>query len=130
MEFSYWAEIMILAMLMIAFIQSGLDKAVHRKDNLAYFQHVFKNVPLMKAQPKSLLLTITLLELLSGILALIGILSLLFYNDSYFGKMAGISSSITLLSLFFGQRLAKDYNGAMVIVVYLIPCFFLLYLTK
>jgi len=36
-------------------------------------------------------------------------------------------SSITLLMLLFGQRLAKDYDGARTIVIYFIPAVIAVY---
>jgi hypothetical protein len=36
-------------------------------------------------------------------------------------NLASVLSSITLLSLLLGQRVAKDYAGAQTIIIYLIP---------
>lgn len=130
MEFNFWAELFILAMIAIAFVQSGFDKLIDRKGNLDYFMSVFKNVPVMNQFPNLLLLTITLMELASGITAALGAIFLVLYNETIFALLAGILSSATFLALFFGQRMAKDYGGAQVIVVYLIPTFFLLYLVQ
>lgn len=127
MDFNYYAQIVILGMLAIAFIQSGLDKLIDRKGNLEYFNSVFKNVPVMNQFPTMLLLTITLMEVISGVTAIIGISYLILYGETLFALLAGIVSSATFLALFFGQRMAKDYAGAQVIVVYLIPTAFLLY---
>lgn len=121
-------EVFILAMLSIAFIQSGLNKLIDREGNLVYFNSVFKNTPIMRDFPRLLLITITILELLSGITSIIGIFSILFDNNIFWAQISSVSAGITFLSLFFGQRFAKDYAGAMTIVVYLIPVFFLLFL--
>jgi hypothetical protein len=37
------------------------------------------------------------------------------------GDYACMVSCVTLLLLLFGQRVAKDYDGARTIVIYLIP---------
>jgi len=37
------------------------------------------------------------------------------------GYYGAIVSCITLLLLLFGQRLAKDYDGARTLVIYFIP---------
>jgi hypothetical protein len=37
------------------------------------------------------------------------------------GYYGAIISCVTLLFLLFGQRLAKDYDGARTIVIYFIP---------
>jgi len=41
-----------------------------------------------------------------------------------------ILSCISLLMLLFGQRMAKDYAGAMTIAVYFIPAIFLVFLLQ
>jgi len=64
---------------------------------------------------------ILVLELISGILCIVGCIELLVSNGRTFGLYGAIFSSITLLMLLFGQRLAKDYDGARTIVIYFIP---------
>lgn len=120
-------EIFILVMLGIVFLQSGVDKIVDRKGNLEWLkshfsQSIFKNIVEIN------LTIITFLEVVSGILALIGAVILVLNGNSLVAFIASISSSITFLCLFLGQRIAKDYPGAQTIVIYLIPTFFLIYL--
>lgn len=120
-------EILILAMLAIVFLQSGLDKITDRKGNLDWLKghfanSIFKNVVALN------LTIVTVLEILSGTTAVIGIVCLLIEGNSSMALLSGILSSATFLCLFLGQRLAKDYVGAQTIVIYLMPTFFLLYL--
>lgn len=101
----------------ITFLQSGLDKALDYSGNKAYFQDHFKNSPLAKFVPL-LLPTITILEIGAGIFCALGSLLWLF-NDIKQMALIGISlSAISLLCLFFGQRVAKDYAGASGLVPY------------
>lgn len=71
---------------------------------------------------------ILVLEVLSGILALVGIGQLLLYNLIDIALYAGILAGITLLMLLFGQRVAKDYAGAFTIVGYFIVVIFGVYI--
>jgi len=63
-------------------------------------------------------------------LAVLGIYQLVVNDNSTLGFYAAILSAITLLLLLFGQRVAKDYDGARTIVIYLIPTLFALYLMQ
>jgi putative oxidoreductase len=68
-----------------------------------------------------LLLTIILItEILAGILMVIGIYQL-YTSEAKEIALLGIElSAITLILLLVGQRLAKDYAGAMSLAVYFI----------
>lgn len=114
------ASVLLLVFLAITFIQSGYDKLFYWKDNLDWLK-----VHFAKTQLKNLvhlaLGHILALELISGILCVVGSIELLVGNGRTFGLYGAIFSSITLLMLLFGQRLAKDYDGARTIVIYFIP---------
>ena len=64
---------------------------------------------------------ILVLELITGVLCLAGILQLIMNNQRTFGFYGAVMSCITLLFLLVGQRMAKEYAGAQTIVVYFIP---------
>lgn len=123
------AEIFILIMLAIVFLQSGIDKILDRKGNLSWLQGHFANSPLKNMVPFSLF-TVTVFEIFSGLSAVVGAVSLIACEGTLFALISGILSTITFLMLFLGQRLAKDYPGAQTIVIYLIPTVFLLYLLQ
>lgn len=123
------AEIFILIMLAIVFLQSGIDKITDKKGNLSWLKGHFANSPLKNMVPFSLF-TITFLEILSGLSAVVGAVSLITCEGTLFALISGILSAITFLMLFLGQRLAKDYPGAQTIVIYLIPTVLLLYMLK
>lgn len=98
------------ALMAILFLQSGLDKVLNYKGNLDYFTDHFKNSPLSKTVGL-LLPTLTLLEVAAGIVSAIGTVAL-FYGSEIWAYSGLILSAVSLLCLFFGQRLAKDYAGA------------------
>lgn len=123
------AEIFILIMLAIVFLQSGIDKILDKKGNLSWLQGHFANSPLKNMVPFSLF-TVTVFEILSGLSAVVGVVSLIACEGTLFALISGILSAVTFLMLFLGQRLAKDYPGAQTIVIYLIPTVFLLYLLQ
>ncbi|MEM7355128.1 MAG: DoxX family protein [Acidobacteriota bacterium] len=116
------------AMLIIVFAQSGFDKVRDRQGNLDFLSGHFKGSPL-GAQVPLLLTLLTLLELGAALLTLGGIVTWLTTGDSTFLFWAAAVTGATLLALFFGQRMAKDYDGAAVLVPYHILCVILLYLT-
>ena len=122
-------EIFILALLAIAFLQSGIDKITDWKGNLEWLKGHFENSLIAKQVPLSLGI-ILILEMVSGILAIIAILSILINDNTEIAVICAITSIITLLFLFFGQRIAKEYEGAKTIVIYFIPAIFLLYLLQ
>ncbi len=123
------AEIFILIMLAIVFLQSGMDKILDKKGNLSWLQGHFANSPLKNMVPFSLF-TVTVFEIISGLSAVVGAVSLITCEGTLFALISGILSAITFLMLFLGQRLAKDYAGAQTIVIYLIPTVLLLYLLQ
>lgn len=103
----------------ILFTQSGLDKVFHYQGNLDYFKDHFKKSPL--ASSIGLLMpVITLLETSAGLISLAGLVLLLLGSDlgpttAALGLCLG---GVSLVSLFFGQRLAQDYAGAATLVPY------------
>ena len=114
------ASILLLAFLSITFIQSGYDKLFYWKDNLDWLKEHFAKTQLKNLVPLALI-NILILELISGVLCVVGGIELYINNGRTFGLYGAVFSSITLLMLLFGQRLAKDYDGARTIVIYFIP---------
>lgn len=113
----------------ILFIQSGLDKVFDWKGNLEWLTgHFSKSFLAPFVTP--MLASITLMELATGLLSAAGIiyfiatssLSLIFYSS--------IIGATSITALFFGQRIAKDYPGAAVLVPYFILLMILMILTN
>ena len=120
-------KILSVCFLTILFLQSGLDIVIDRKENLNWLKSHFANSPLKNNVP-ILLLTITIIELLSGILNLLGIVFLVYNGNTIFAISGTILASLALIMLFFGQRLAKDYVGAQSLVSYFILTLLTLFL--
>lgn len=108
----------------ILFLQSGSNKVLYFKGNVAYFQDYFK-ATFLKNYALPLMIVITLLEILSGLLSLAGIGYGLvatptdFSETSLYDWAFGLPT-LTLLCLFFGQRIAKDYAGSANMTLYII----------
>ena len=120
-------EILILIFLTVTFLQSGVDKIIDWKGNLDFISDHFKNSPL-KGMVPLLLFKILVLEVAAGILMAVGTVQLGLSGEYELALYGLILSAITLIFLLTGQRLAKDYAGAVTIVIYFIPTVFGIYL--
>jgi len=120
------ASILVLAFLAVTFIQSGYDKVMDWKGNVSWLKEHSAKTRLKNQVPLALF-HILVLELISGILCVVGGIQLLMNSGRTFGLYGGIFSCITLIMLLFGQRLAKDYDGARTIVIYFIPAVMVVY---
>lgn len=121
----------VLSVLFIAilFTQSGFDKLLNWKANLEWLKEHF-SATFFKNWVSSLLLILTIIEIASGVLSLVGVVSILTGNGLYIAYLGVVLSAISILFLFFGQRMAKDYAGAGSLVPYfilIIGTMFLLY---
>lgn len=112
-------QVLAVSFLAILFLQSGLDKVVDKKGNLDWLSSHFANSPFKNFVPV-LFFTITVVELLSGILNLIGVVFLLLEGSLMLALYGTILASVALIMLFLGQRIAKDYVGAQSLVSYFI----------
>ncbi len=119
----YPAEILILLFLMVTFLQSGIDKLIDWNGNYSFIKSHFKNSPLKNSVPL-LLGIILVLESIAGVLMGIGIYQLLTSGAKEIALLGAEISAITLIFLLIGQRLAKDYAGAMTLAVYFIIAVF------
>ena len=112
-------EVLILFFLIVTFIQSGIDKIIDWKGNLNFIKDHFKNTPFKNSVPL-LLSIILIIEIIAGLLMLIGVYQI-YTSETKEIALLGVSlSAITLIFLLIGQRLAKDYAGAMSLAVYFI----------
>lgn len=120
------ASLLILVLMAVTFLQSGYDKLFYWKDNLDWLKGHFEKTALKNFVPLALF-KILVLELATGILAIVGVVQLLTDGSRIYGFYAAVLSCITLILLLFGQRLAKDYDGARTIVIYFIPAVLAVY---
>jgi uncharacterized membrane protein YphA (DoxX/SURF4 family) len=112
----------------ILFLQSGLDKVFDWKGNVDWLKGHFAKtflapmVPLMLAQ-------ITVIELAAGLMSAAGIVYFLVTGSMALIFGASVVGACGITALFFGQRIAKDYAGAAVLVPYFILLLILMTLT-
>src|SRR5947207_12527022 len=115
------------AFLAILFIQSGTDKVVDRRGNLEWLKGHFAKSPLAGFVP-ALVTIITLLELVAGALSAVGCLLIFVRRDSTLAFYGAVAAAFSILALFFGQRMAKDYPGAATLVPYFLLVLAAIYL--
>ena len=113
----------------ILFIQSGLDKVFDWKGNIGWLTGHFSKTPLAKMVPM-MLATITVMEIATGLLAAAGLVYLIVTGQNTLIFCASILGAASLTGLFFGQRIAKDYPGAAVLVPYFILLLIMMYLSS
>ncbi len=123
------AQILILTYITITFAYSAMEKMLKWKSSVAFYQSHFKNTFLQKYIPSSLWIVI-ILEIITIIVSLIGIFQILTSENKQFGLYGLILAAITLIGLMIGQRIAKDYAGAMNITIYFILIVFGIFLMQ
>jgi hypothetical protein len=121
------AQILLTLFLAILFLQSGLDKVFFFQSNKTYIAEVFSRT-FLKPIAGFLFLMIIFLEVVAGLLTLGG--TWVYYSQGQDDiAILGIEvAAVSLLSLFFGQRIAKDYTGAAALVPYFLLSIFGLFL--
>jgi diacylglycerol kinase len=124
---TYLMQIFVAAFLAILFLQSGIDKIVDRRGNLEWLRGHFAKSPLAGIVPV-LLSVITMIEIAAGALSGIGCAALILLHDSTVAFYGAVISAIAIVALFFGQRMAKDYAGAAVLVPYFLLALAAIYL--
>ena len=113
----------------ILFIQSGLDKVFDWKGNLTWLTGHFAKTIFAKTVPP-MLATITVMELATGFLSVAGLIYFVATGSLALIFYASIIGAASITALFFGQRVAKDYAGAAVLVPYFLLLTLLMYLTS
>lgn len=113
------SQSMIGIFLSTALIQSGIDKIVDKNGNLEWLQGHFSKSILKGTVPLTLSI-VTLLELISGVLCAVGSVLVLSGNPGDYLLLGLVVAGLNFMALFFGQRVAKDYEGAAVLVGYFI----------
>ena len=112
-------EVLVLLFLIVTFLQSGIDKLLDWNGNLSFIKDHFKNSPLKNSVPL-LLGIILLLEIIAGALMLFGVYQLYTSGAKEIALLGTELCAVVLIFLLIGQRLAKDYAGAMSLAVYFI----------
>jgi diacylglycerol kinase len=120
-------QILVSAFLAILFLQSGIDKVVDRRGNLEFLKGHFAKSPLAGMVPL-LVTVITVLEIATGALSALGCVLIILMRDSTVAFYGAVLAAVSILALFFGQRMAKDYAGAAVLVPYFLVTLIAIYL--
>ena len=123
----YLTQIFCSAFLAILFLQSGIDKVIDYRGNLEWLKGHFAKSPLAGVVT-ALLTAIAVLEVTAGALSGIGCLMLIVSRDSTVGFYGAVISAVAIIALFFGQRMAKEYTGAGVLVPYFLLALVAIYL--
>src|SRR5437588_12947496 len=124
---TYFLQVLVSAFLAILFLQSGIDKVVDRRGNLEWLKGHFAKSPLAGIVP-SMVTAITILEIAAGALSAVGCVVIILARDSTVAFYGAVISAIAIIALFFGQRVAKDYAGAAVLVPYFLLTLSAIYL--
>jgi len=128
LAYQHLIKIFLALFFAILFLQSGLDKIIDWKGNLSWLKGHFSKT-FLKNQVPLLLAVVTLTETASGVLSAVGVLEIIFSLKSNLAYYGAVLSALSILMLFFGQRIAKDYAGAATLVPYflasLVAMFFL-----
>lgn len=113
------AEILLLLFFIITYFLSVFEKIADWKNTVIYYTNHFKNTVLHKMIPL-VLIQVLIFEIVALILLCMGLYVLVTENSTSMAKIGLEISALTLLQFLLGQRLAKDYAGAMNITVYFI----------
>jgi hypothetical protein len=124
---TYILQALVSAFLGILFLQSGIDKIVDRRGNLEWLKGHFAKSPLAGIVPL-MVTAITILEIGAGTLSAIGCGLIIFSRNSTLAFYGAVVAAISILALFFGQRMAKDYAGAAILVPYFLLALIAIYL--
>jgi diacylglycerol kinase len=120
-------QVLASAFLAVLFLQSGIDKVIDRRGNLEWLTGHFAKSPLAGMVPIMVAL-ITVFEICAGALSGVGCVLMILGRGSVCAFYGAVLSAISILALFLGQRLAKDYAGAAVLVPYFLLALVAIYL--
>ncbi len=126
-EAIYLMQIFAAAFLAILFLQSGIDKLVDRRGNLEWLKGHFAKSPLAGLVPV-MLSVITIIELAAGTLSAVGCVLVVVFRESTIAFYGAVISAVAIIALFFGQRMARDYAGAALLVPYFLLALAAIYL--
>ena len=117
MDAIWLGQVAVSVFFAIVFLQSGLDKFIDRQGNLEYITGFFGNSLLQPLAP-AMFWAIAALETIAGLLSAFGALIVLFGGGAGLALWGLAFSTLSLLCLMFGNRMTKEYGGAVVIATY------------
>lgn len=113
------AQILIVVFFIITYFISVLEKITAWKNTTNYYSNHFKKTILHKLVP-ILLIHIVILEIIAFVVLALGLYYLITEASFLTAKIGLEISAIILIQFLAGQRLVKDYPGAMNITIYFI----------
>ncbi len=113
----HFGSVAVTAFFAVCFLQSAVDKFTDWKGNLDWLTGHFAKSPFAKAVP-ILLGLLACMEFASGGLCAAAVILSLAGKGGMLPSYALEATLTTLLALFSGQRIAKDYPGAVTIATY------------
>ncbi|PQJ68729.1 DoxX family protein [Polaribacter butkevichii] len=116
---NYPTEILILLFLIITYLISAIEKIVDWKGSILYIKDHFKNSPLKNGVP-FLLAILLVIEITAVALMIVGVYKIYTLETKEIALLGIELSAISIIFMLIGQRLAKDYPGAMSLGVYFI----------
>lgn len=119
MQLSLMLKILVTLFSAVLFTQSGLDKVFDWSGNRSFINGMFEKTILRPVVPL-LMPIITLLEVSAGLLSLLGAVLICFGGSQMVAIIGLLIGAKSILLLFFGMRIAKDYGGAAAITPYFI----------
>ncbi|UTA68599.1 DoxX family protein [Emticicia sp. 21SJ11W-3] len=111
----------------VLFLQSGFDKVIDFSGNKSYIQSVFAKT-FLRSVSTMLFIVILILEVSAGIFSFLGGVYYFAEGQADFAVLGLEVSTLAILCLFTGQRIAKDYAGAASLVGYFLLMVFGIYL--
>ena len=120
-------EILILLFLIITFVISAIEKIFDWKGSINYIRDHFKNSPL-KNHVSFLVAILLIIEVIASILMIIGVYQVYTSGIKEIALLGITLSAVSILFMLIGQRLAKDYPGAMSLGVYFLITLFGVYI--
>lgn len=121
------AEIFILLFLIITFGISVIEKLTDWKGTISYIEENFKNT-FIKNFIKPLIAILIALEVFSLIFLILGAFQLFSTKEKEYALLGCVFSTISILYMLIGQRIAKDYPGATSLAIYFLVSVFGIYL--
>lgn len=116
-----FALVFVFLFLIITFGYSAFEKIVDFRKSVIYYRDYLSDTFLEK-YIAIILIFVIVAEVISTILFLVGIFEIFSLGAVFYGFYGLVIASSTLLCFLFGQRLAKDYEGARGIAIYFIIC--------
>jgi uncharacterized membrane protein YphA (DoxX/SURF4 family) len=123
----YPTEVLILVFLIITYVISGYEKISDWKGNVSFIKHHFANSPFKNNVP-FLLAILLIVEMIASVLMIIGVYHIYATGAKEIALLGIELSAVSIIFMLIGQRLAKDYPGAMSLGVYFIITFCGVYL--